>query len=372
MALADTAPRFNPLRILIQSIGGEEKSETFHSIDALRGIAALTVLIYHYKLFFSGTPEKTVLLSQVKNTPLFRILTPILEHGMIAVMLFWIISGFVFMHVYADRRRNISGRRYAVHRFSRLYPLHFATLMIVAALQFISLHAFGNGQIFGNQDVKHFALQIVMASNWGFEDGLSYNGPIWSVSAEIAIYVAFFAFLKFVRPTLLSTGLAMISFAALFFSTGSLISLCGLYFFAGTLCYGLFRLGDDRTPVLGMMTALVVAGAAVLIPGPQTIALIGGFGGLMTALAFLERAAPSLPFAFLQPLGDLSYSVYLLHCPVQIAFLMLVAAGAIPFGVVASPVFAICYFVFVCLLARIVFLRFERPAQRWLRQRLGG
>jgi peptidoglycan/LPS O-acetylase OafA/YrhL len=372
MALADISNRFGPLRILIQNIEGGGMVKTFYSIDALRGIAALTVLIYHYKNFFNVTAENTEFLSQINDTSLFRALSPVLDHGMLAVMLFWIISGFVFMHVYAERRVNISGRHYAVHRFSRLYPLHFATLMIVAALQLISLHAFGSEQIFANQDAKHFALQIVMASNWGFEDGLSYNGPIWSVSAEVAIYGAFFAFLKFVRPTLLSTGLAMTGFAALFFSTGSLIAFCGLYFFAGTLCYGLFRLGSERAPVLGIMTALIVAGAAVLIPGPQTIALIGGFGGLMTALAFLERAAPRLPFAFLQPLGDLSYSVYLLHSPVQIAFLMLVAAGVVPFGVVASPVFAICYFVFVCLLARIVFLQFERPAQRWLRRHLGG
>jgi peptidoglycan/LPS O-acetylase OafA/YrhL len=297
-------------------------------------------------------------------------MAPLVEHGALAVMLFWLISGFVFMHVHAARAHEISGRVYAVHRFSRFYPLHFATLMIVAAMQLVSLNVFGSWQIYQHQDLKHFALQLVMASNWGLEDGLSYNGPIWSVSAEIAIYAAFFAFLKAVRPTLLSTGFAMIGFAMLFLAIGTMVALCGLYFFAGALCYGLFRLGSQRAPVIGMAMALTVAGGAILAPGPQTLALVGGFGGLVTALAFLEKAAPRLPFSLLRSLGDLSYSVYLLHSPVQIAFLMLVAAEVIPFSIVANPIFAICYFVFVCLLAHIVFLRYERPAQKWLRRRM--
>jgi peptidoglycan/LPS O-acetylase OafA/YrhL len=182
-----------PPHILVRDIPGGK--ETFHSIDALRGIAALTVVIFHYKNFFRGTADQSVLLSQVKTTPLFSALAPVMEHGALAVMLFWLISGFVFMHVHAGRAREISARHYAVHRFSRLYPLHFATLMIVAVMQIVSMYAFDGWQIYQNQDLKHFVLQIFMASNWGLEDGHSFNGPIWSVSAEIAIYAAFFVFI---------------------------------------------------------------------------------------------------------------------------------------------------------------------------------
>jgi uncharacterized membrane protein len=42
-------------RILIRNIPGG--TETFHSIDALRGIAALSIVVFHYKKFFRGTAE---------------------------------------------------------------------------------------------------------------------------------------------------------------------------------------------------------------------------------------------------------------------------------------------------------------------------
>jgi peptidoglycan/LPS O-acetylase OafA/YrhL len=362
----------SPARWLLSPVRTERG--VFYSIDAVRGLAAMAVVIYHYKNFFRGVGGDggagDATLAQLRATPLFEALRPALDHGVQAVTLFWIISGFVFAHVYGGRRPG--GRDFAVARIARLYPLHFATLLLVAGLQAVSAAAFGDYQIYQHQDLKHFALQLIMASNWGFEDGNSFNGPIWSVSAEIAIYAVFFAALRLVPlgPAALA-GLAAL-FGALFFTAGGMIALCGLYFFVGALVYAAYRVARDHAPGAGLALAWGLCAAGALLPGPETVRLIAGFGGLVAGLALLERRLPALPFTRLQPLGDISYSIYLLHTPLQISFLLVVAAGAVPLSIVLNPVFAVVYLLTVALLGRIVFVRFERPAQRMLRARLGG
>ena len=106
--------------------------------------------------------------------------------------MFWAISGFVFAFVYLDKKKEITGKKFFINRFSRLYPLHFATLMIVTLLQIINYKSLGNFQIYQTNDIYHFFLNLFFIAGWGFESGESFNAPIWSVSIELIVYVLFF------------------------------------------------------------------------------------------------------------------------------------------------------------------------------------
>ena len=66
-----------------------------------------------------------------------------------------------------------------MRRFSRLYPLHFATLLFVAA----AFLAFG--PYIYESDAYHFVLNVLLASSIGFEKGYSFNGPSWSISVVL-------------------------------------------------------------------------------------------------------------------------------------------------------------------------------------------
>ena len=55
---------------------------------------------------------------------------------------------------------------------------------------------YGNFQLGYINDLYHFFLQIFFISAWGFENGNSFNAPIWSVSVEIGIYILFFLLLN--------------------------------------------------------------------------------------------------------------------------------------------------------------------------------
>jgi peptidoglycan/LPS O-acetylase OafA/YrhL len=72
------------------------------------------------------------------------------------------------------------------------------TLLVVAALQFQYTRATGTAFVYENNDLRHFLLQLLLASNWSLLDnGYSCNGPVWSVSVEVAAYGAFFILCRF-------------------------------------------------------------------------------------------------------------------------------------------------------------------------------
>ncbi len=105
-------------------------------VDALRGLAALSVVVFHYHHFYlrdaAGRPD----IPETGTFPYAAILDAAYRHGGLAVEHFWVISGFVFAHVYLGRPTTM--RAFWVARFARLYPLHLVTLLAVAALQAVS------------------------------------------------------------------------------------------------------------------------------------------------------------------------------------------------------------------------------------------
>jgi len=79
-----------------------------HSLDALRGIAALLVFLYHY---LTMTPKPNIVL--IFPHPFQRLGEIIVtDCGGLMVQLFFVLSGFIFYKIYKDRiqSRNISFR----------------------------------------------------------------------------------------------------------------------------------------------------------------------------------------------------------------------------------------------------------------------
>ena len=166
----------------------------YFGIEILRFFTSLSVLLYHYRHFFS--PFNSTSTIDYKEALIYLPFTSFLnvfyQYGIYGVHVFYAISGFVFAHVYLNKEKLVSSREFFLNRFARLYPLHFATLIIIAILQYISLFQLETFQIVEFNDLYHFILHLFFISSWGFEQGHSFNAPIWSVSIEIAIYIIFF------------------------------------------------------------------------------------------------------------------------------------------------------------------------------------
>jgi peptidoglycan/LPS O-acetylase OafA/YrhL len=161
-------------------------------IDSLRGIASLAVAVFfHYRHFSSlfqpgGAPPR--------SAPFYTLLRPLYNYGYLAVDVFFILSGFIFCHVYAEsiRSRRVTAWKFFVHRFSRLYPLHFATLCVTGVLVYAFRHQTGRFPVYQYNGLQDFVLNVLFLQSGVLDRGMSFNGPSWSLSIEALLYFCFF------------------------------------------------------------------------------------------------------------------------------------------------------------------------------------
>jgi peptidoglycan/LPS O-acetylase OafA/YrhL len=348
----------------------------FHGIDLLRGISAFVILVWHYNHFNLGGGSISIPASAIDHVGLLRFKWWLL-YGPWAIMMFWTISGFVFMNVYAGRRTG--ARTFFVNRFARLYPLHFATLLIVAVIQYVSMRNFGHWMVTPYNDAYHFVLQLFFASEWGFQQGRSFNGPIWSVSAEVLIYVAFFLYVRFGRVNLAWTVALCGLFTILSkIAPGNPILLCGTFFFGGASLYALYLLCDGVLRpklMIAMLATFLIIAAAGLAVGPRihvplTFWLLPLFGSLLLAVAISDELYLGAAYKRLHIVGDITYSVYLCQEPLQLLFLLGASFGLWSVLEARSDLFFAGYISLTCVVAWLSYRYFERPAQHWLRERL--
>lgn len=141
------------------------------SLDALRGAAAFYVLLHHAHL--------------APNQGLGRLL----YFGQEAVIIFFILSGFVIY--YSVSQRQVDWKEYLIHRAKRIYPIFFAALILAYSAQSLIAGSWLNvelDQLLGNI----FMLQDVSALKRGVWFDTYYgNSPLWSLSYEWWFYILF-------------------------------------------------------------------------------------------------------------------------------------------------------------------------------------
>lgn len=360
------------------------RDKQYLGIETLRFLCAVAVVVWHYQHFYMGVGETFVVPFTREMQPLHGLLKPFYGWGYMSVSIFWMISGFIFFWKYHEAIASgaVGGFKFFVLRFSRLYPLHFVTLVAAAGLQiaFAAGHG-GEPLVYPHQDLKHFVLNLFFASSWGVEDGLSFNGPIWSVSVEVLVYALFFVVSAWMRTDLWRrVGLVGVAVALWAindrwgFTGARLVLSCAIYFFTGGVLHAVMRRVSTR--VLRLVAPVALAGAVVMgmtlfrndvntsrivVLGFST-ALVVGFIGLdgwpVTARLF-ERIAPA---------ADMTYSSYLVHFPIQIA--MVIVTDRLGYGrtLYNEPWMLAIFLGLVFSSAWWVHHGFERPAQSLIRR----
>ena len=169
----------------------KKSNDKLIGLEVIRFISALSVLVFHYQ-HFSFVADKATNFVREKQ-PFYEILSPLYTYGYKGVWVFWCISGFIFFWKYRKviSEQTITPERFFLLRISRLYPLHFVTLFVVALLQIIYFNANNYYFVYQTNSLLTFVLQLLFVSNWGFVNSYSFNGPIWSISIEILVYIFF-------------------------------------------------------------------------------------------------------------------------------------------------------------------------------------
>lgn len=314
--------------------------ESAPRLDALTGVrivAAMWVVVFHFR----G--------NLATEFAAYRYIAPVIEYGELGVDLFFTLSGFVIAMVYG---RRLSHRwswdqnlRFWWARIIRIWPAYMVMLLIVTVwhLRFV---------LFGGHDpvapreisVGSFVRQMLLIIQWTEpnSDRLTWNGPAWTVSAEMLAYLLFPllaliavrwvdrmpAFLVF----LLSVGattpliLAAVAKGSLYADWVWLLRI-GCCFVAGFFAYYFYeRVRDGRVArrvsgvvvIVTVLTALAIMFLAYRsdhhVWGSLSIAL---FPVLVVFLgldnAGIGRLLSTRPFVLG---GMMSYSVYLVHMPI--------------------------------------------------------
>lgn len=325
-------------------------------LDGLRGIAACVVAFaYHPRTLFA--PELF--------TGHGAVLSWLSHWGWAFVDLFFLLSGYIFAHVYlAGEKLARPGalEQFAVARIARLYPLHLLTLLAVA------LFAWGED---GNT-ASAFAMHLVMAQNFVRPVPDTFNGPAWSLSVEVCCYLLFaFAAMR-------GNGLR------LRLVTGAAIALGLGHLLLSGLPEGPWVADNLPRGLLGFFLGVVLwQGRAALarVPWPVLVALLGvgltlPTGALSSLLPLVLLAFPAalllalrqtwLDWRVMQWLGDRSYAIYLIHLPV----IALVKRQIGPVPGEGPLVWALygAIIAAVLLLSDLAYRRFEMPARRAIRQ----
>ncbi|RON60949.1 acyltransferase [Pseudomonas fluorescens] len=350
--------------------------ERLYALDALRGLAALAVVFWHWQhFFFQGA-----LLGPLRREeqPFYAFFSLFYRYGGDAVSLFFSLSGFVFFWLFARAlaRRELSAKQFFMGRFSRIYPLYLATFLGVALLQKVYITYTGEAFVYPFNDAYHALLNVFLAPAWGLEQGWSFNAPAWSISVEVLLYGAFFLLWRY-TPAPLTTSAVLLVLAAWHFPGHYKIILGVIGFFAGGLGYVIVAWLMQRFPTrwVGAVLALgCVAGWWFFDENTGQAQLIK-----FVLLLPLSVAAVAASHQWLEPfarrlswLGDISYATYLLHFPLQIIAALLADKFFHGREVFYQP-WSLLLFLTVLISASLLCHRlFERPLQRWLRQLADG
>ena len=290
----------------------------FVELDALRGVAVLAVVFFHFTTRFAevyGHP----------TPPIVRV--PLGHYG---VQLFFVISGMV---IFLTLERSRSAIDFVIARVGRLYPPYWVALTLTFGA--ITLVGLPGAEVSPPQ----YAWNLTMIQR--FVDVHDVDGAYWSLQVELAFYLLMLVLvavrgLALIEPLLLawlavlSADAAMPGWIAQIVMGSRLVAdVLALFGYADLFIVGIvMHLRRTRGTSPGLAIALV--GALVFHARQSTLestaivfAIAAAFEAVVRGRLQRIAVAPLLFF------GTISYPLYLIHQNVGfVALLALYRRGA--------------------------------------------
>ena len=317
------------------------KKEYLTSLSSLRGIAAILVILFHVNVIIFAL------------APWDSYFSHFIRKGYLWVDFFFLLSGFIMMHVYSESfKSNIRGnfRKFMRSRFARIYPLHLFSFLCMVAYYFWYRANFPMGP---NDYAYTFNMQAIWSNlflihSLDIHNSLTWNSASWSISTEWWMYVIFpFLLIPFRKISdwkkilILFSVIAGYLFVIYYLHPMSMSQWgsvdpqtknsldvtydygfvrCFFGFLFGMLLYELYRIGWARhhlkKDIVWILTVAAVI-TALSFPLSDFIPVIL-FGSIILVSVYSEGVGRKIlnlkPLIYL---GDISYSLYLMHLPIM-------------------------------------------------------
>jgi peptidoglycan/LPS O-acetylase OafA/YrhL len=253
-------------------------------------------------------------------------------------------------------------------RFSRLYPLHLITLVVVACQQVACLYLLDSFKIYQFNDVRHFILNVFFIQSWGLDSGQSFNGPTWSVSVEVAVYILYFLMIPLLKRTRLIGALTLLGIVG--FTTEILIDV---FFYE---CIGWFMAGvaiwfatSNRSLIKSLFGGVFVTAFSIFSLGKHNFPPVFILLTILLTSALLDRSNLPIHGKWLRRFGELTYSAFLWHVPIQLTIILITEQTSISNSIFETNLFLILYLALVYGVANVSFVYIESPLKRLILSR---
>jgi len=361
------------------------------NLTPLRGITALLVAVYHFEdLMVRFVPDATSMF---------------LGKCYLMVDIFFIMSGFIITHVYQETFRHLLAvnafKRFIRARFARIYPMHLFMLLVIVA-SFIATGSHSTPI----QDPKAIPTNLLLIHSFGIHNTFTWNVPSWSISAEWWCYICFPFIILFLNSNKKIAILVLFVFSLLgYLSIMYWLPRAGLYsqfgasvphdlnvtfdfgfirglsgFIAGMLLYKLYEMPSARKIFSADWLFVIFALAAIAcmhfaVPDIYCIPL---FASIVICVACNSGVIhKAFQLRFLQLIGNISYSIYMLH--VVVIFMIIETLNAFGIALPQAPhndvpfwpglLGCVGFLAIVIILSALTYRAIERPCRDFLNRK---
>jgi peptidoglycan/LPS O-acetylase OafA/YrhL len=339
----------------------ESRKNRFGSVDGVRGFLALSVFFHHFIITYYWKVE-----GSWKRPPsdLFQ------NFGKVGVVIFFMITGFLFLSKILNKDQSINWAQLYNSRIFRIVPLYFFSLVIITLIVFTS----SNYQI--NVTATKLLKEFI---GWGggfggtingfSETKLINSGVDWSLRYEWLFYFSL-PIIAFLINKLNRIGISLLLFGSisLFISPISNSHLSTeyiIYFFLGGGAYFITDRLRSFTENKDKLISILILGLTLfLLFYPYTLDIIHV---TIIFILFLLIVSGNNLFGLLSlrssiVLGEISYSIYLLHGIVlYIIFSMFKPISFSDYSIYEYLLFMPLLSVLVVIFSAITYLAIEKP-----------
>jgi peptidoglycan/LPS O-acetylase OafA/YrhL len=333
------------------------KQQRLLTLDAMRGVAALLVVLFHLPAATSYKPGS----------------------GFLAVDFFFLLSGFVLARSYDARlAKDMKFWQFARMRMIRLYPLFALGLVLALAERIWQVSQARIDSLAPHEILFGLMSEVFMLPSLVTNITFPLNSPSWSLFFEIVVNLVYAKFLFKLRrrgfvATVSVSGTALALTAVLHgklnagytwdaIHIGALRTLFS--FSVGILLARLYR-GDARNSWFSVLPVLALATAMSYLPTRShvfydlfVIVVLGP--AIVWAGACVQP--PTILTRVSELLGDLSYPVYATHLPIILMFAFAADMAGIGQRIWLAPCLA-----FVVMFAWAALRYIDIPTRRRLR-----
>jgi peptidoglycan/LPS O-acetylase OafA/YrhL len=333
------------------------------TLDGLRGIAALAVVVFHIPELF-GIPKQ--------------------QSFALAVDLFFILSGFVVEHAYGHKLlTGMSFAQFAKVRLVRLYPLYIVGVASYAVFFVARPHIDPAGMVPAVL-LSLLYLPTPPAISFAPEFAFPVNPVSWSLFCELAVNALYALWLvrlpvRSLIASIAGFGLMLILEKEYF---ESVVEWCGPWFiiadglpralfsfFAGVLLNRLAPRREFSGSAIAALALVAVLSFTFVGDRQQTyeILVIVLCFPVLTLLAAMTRAG-ILKQAY-SVLGTISYPAYVMHMPIVLWVSALYPRVAGRQLDTIAPWGGLAVVTLIGLVAYLLERTYDQPVRNWLRQR---